>query len=78
MFNYRDSASSRVIKKLWLNVNSDNTFEVSKTRTFCWETSIGNVFCFFVFLKKCLIPGLEVTELQQRHYNNSFTVRNSS
>lgn len=51
MVNYRDSASSGVIKKLWLNVNSDNTFEVSKTRTFCWETSIGNVFCFFFFLK---------------------------
>lgn len=69
--NYRDSDSLRVINKLWLNVNLDSTFEVSKTYTFCWETSIGNewgFFVFFVFLKKCLIPGLEVTELQQSHY----------
>lgn len=64
--NYRDSDSLRVINKLWLNVNSDNTFEVSKTCTFCWETSIGNAFYFF--LNKYLIPGLKVTELQQSHY----------
>lgn len=61
MVNYRDSDSLRVINKLWLNVNSDNTFEVSKTCTFCQETNIENV-CLY------LIPGLEVTELQQSHY----------
>lgn len=58
---YRDSDSLRVINKLWLNVNSDNTFEVSKTCIFCQETNIENV-CLY------LIPGLEVTELQQSHY----------
>lgn len=29
---------------------------------------MGFFFLFLFFLKKCLIPGLEVTELQQSHY----------